>query len=566
MLTARRSRRDFLRGALLGSAATLLARRALAAERSLDLRRAPGASVLDVRACGATGNGHDLDTAAINDAIVTVSRRGGGVVKVSAGDYLCNTIHLQNDVTLQLDCGAILRAAPQGHYDPVEPNRWARYQDFGHDHWRNSMICGLGVANAAVIGQGLVCGDGLSRGRWVEDVVGTRGIADKVIALKQCRNIALSGFNLVGSAHFGVLATGVEKLTIGGLLVDTGRDGIDIDCCSDVAIEDTCFNTPYDDSIALKSSAALGYQKPTSDVRISRCLVTGGFAPGTLYDGRRVVVSARDGMKARIKIGTESCWGFENIVVENCAIWNALGIPLLTVDGGALKNVVLRDIVMENIQDAPLFLRLGERLRAFSDAAVHDFRDVTVENLKCSGFGMPIMIAGIPGHRIANVALKNIELVARSAQTAAEGGGWMAVGAPTAGSADLVPPEAARSYPEAGMFGSLPATLVFARHVAGLAIDGLRLCTVTSDRVLAKAAADRRPLFWFEDVEGERLAGIAVPGGKSEAICRSDRPVSFPVAASEPLARPPDWLSGNDLLTKRAPFAAKAAAGTTLSN
>ncbi|HEY3919660.1 MAG TPA: glycosyl hydrolase family 28 protein [Stellaceae bacterium] len=564
MLTSRRSRRDFLLGALLGSASALLARRAAAAERALEPRLGAGANVLDVRSCGATGNGHDLDTAAINDAIATVSRGGGGVVRVSAGDYLCNTIHLQNGVTLQLDRGAILRAAAQGHYDIVEPNRWARYQDFGHDHWRNSMICGLGVENAAIVGPGLLCGDGLSRGRWSEGLVQSRGVADKVIALKQCRNITLSGFNLVGSAHFGVLATGVEKLAISGLLVDTGRDGIDIDCSAQVAIEDVCFNTPYDDSIALKSSAALGYQRPTSDVRISRCLVTGGFEPGTLYDGRRVPVGARDGMKGRIKIGTESCWGFENIVVENCAIWNALGIPLLTVDGGALKNVVLRDIVMENIQDSPLFLRLGERLRAFSDAAVHDFRGVTVENLKCSGFGMPIMIAGIPGHRIENVTLRNIELVERSKETVPQSGGWMAVGEAAARSADLVPPEATRSYPEVGMFGPLPAKLLFARHVAGLAIDGLHLSKVTSDRELSRVVADRRPLFWFEDLVDERLAGVAVPGGKGEAICRSDRPVSFPVVASHALASPPDWLSGNDLLLKRAPLA--AARGRTVSN
>lgn len=540
MLATRRTRRDFLLAALLGSVSTALSgRAAMAADRALDLGR--NARALDVRTCGATGNGHDLDTAAINQAIATVSRKGGGVVRIPAGDYLCNTIHLQNGVTILLDSGAILRAAPPGNYDLVEPNRWAQYQDYGHDHWRNSLIYGRGVSDVAIEGAGLICGNGLSRGGWSDGYSQSRGVADKIIALKECRNVSFSGFNLIGSAHFGILATGVSNLEIHRLLVDTGRDGIDIDCCDHVSIADSCFNTPFDDSIAIKSSAALGYRRPTTNVRITGCLVTGGFAVGTLYDGRRIPISAADGMKARIKIGTESCWGFGDIAIEGCVVSNALGIPLLTVDGGALTNVAIRNVVMDNIQDAPLFLRLGERLRALPGAEVHDFRDVTVENLKCYGFKMPIMVCGIPGHRIGNVALRNIELVEQRDASPEKGGGWVAVDEAAARLPATTPPENERAYPEVGMFGPLPAKLMFARHVDGLEVDGLSLRKVKADREVQRPIADRRPLFWFHDLVDETFAKVEVPDGRGEPVCRSDKPVNFAVSVGDDLEAPPQW-------------------------
>ena len=509
-----RTRRDFLRATALATLSSALAAKALRAAPSIGT---------DVRVYGATGNDNNSDTAAINAAIDATATKGGGIVRIPAGDYLCHTIHLRDGITLYLERGAVLRAAPTGQYDPFQPNRWDRYQDFGHSHWHNSMICGVGVKDVAIAGPGVICGDGLSRGEF-SYASARHGGADKIIALKECRNVSLSGFTLIGSPHIAILATGVNNLHVSRLLVDVGRDGIDIDCCENVVVEDSAFNTPHDDSIVLKSSNALGYSRPTSNVQIRRCLVTGGFKPGTLVDGRRIAIGAADGMKARIKIGTESCWGFDRVSVENCIIWNALGIPLLTVDGGALTHVSLRDIAMRNIQDAPLLLRLGSRLRAPEGAKVERFAGVTVENLACDGFRMPVTIAGIPGHRIADVTLRNIELVRRAAPVPQEGGGWIPLAAAFAGS-DAVPPEKAGDYPEAGMFGPLPARFLFARHVENLAIDGLRLkSTVPAKALAAATTASNAPLFWFDDIEGVRFADIHAPDGAAGPICNPNAP------------------------------------------
>ncbi|HEY1504250.1 MAG TPA: glycosyl hydrolase family 28-related protein [Stellaceae bacterium] len=509
--------------------ATALA--ALSATVAAKTVRAASSAGIDVRACGATGNGRTLDTKAINAAIDGMAAKGGGTVRIPAGDYLCHTIHLRDGITLYLERGAVLRAAPAGQYDPFGPNRWDRYQDFGHSHWRDSMICGVGVKDVAIAGPGLICGNGLSRGE-ASYASARPGGADKIIALKECQNVSLSGFSLIGTPHIAILASGVSNLRVNRLLVDVGRDGIDIDCCEDVVVEDSAFNTPHDDSIVLKSSNALGYRRSTRNVQIRRCLVTGGFEPGTLYDGRSIAIGAADGMKARIKIGTESCWGFDRVSVENCVVWNALGIPLLAVDGGALTHVSLRDITMHNIQDAPLFLRLGSRLRAPDGAKVEEYSGIIVENLACDGFRMPVTISGLPGHPIADVTLRNVELTRHGAPTVQEGGGWIPRAAAFAAS-DVAPPENAGDYPEAGMFGPLPARFLFARHVQNLAIDGLRLKSNAAGKPLTAAATTSTvPLFWFDDIEDARFADIEAPDGATGPICNPGSPCRLSVTAS----------------------------------
>jgi polygalacturonase len=95
----------------------------------------------DVREFGATGDGKTLDTPAVNRAIVAAAAAGGGTVHVPAGTYACHSIRLQSFVALYLQPGATFLAAPAGGHDSAESNApWENYQDFGHNHWHNSLI------------------------------------------------------------------------------------------------------------------------------------------------------------------------------------------------------------------------------------------------------------------------------------------------------------------------------------------------------------------------------------------------------------------------------------------
>ena len=64
------------------------------------------------------------------------------------------------------------------------------------------------------------------------------------------------------------------------------------------------------------------------------------------------------------------------------------------------------------------------------------------------------------------------------------------------------PPELEKAYPEPTMFGDLPATGLFVRHVRNLEVSNLEV--ITED-------ADARPAFWLMDVDGADFFRVRVP-------------------------------------------------------
>jgi polygalacturonase len=71
---------------------------------------------------GSTADGKTLDTPIVNCAIAAAAAIGGGAVRFPAGVYACHSIRLKSFVTLYLEPGAAIVAAPAGGYDPAESN------------------------------------------------------------------------------------------------------------------------------------------------------------------------------------------------------------------------------------------------------------------------------------------------------------------------------------------------------------------------------------------------------------------------------------------------------------
>src|SRR6185295_11647913 len=190
---------------------------------------------------------------------------------------------------------------------------------------------------------------------------GERG-ADKTIALKLCHNVTLRDISIASGGHFAILATGVDNLTIDNVMIDTNRDGIDIDSCRNVRISNSSINSPNDDAITLKGSHALGASRPSENITITNCLVS-GFEIGSLLDGtyKRTVQRApdRDGPTGRIKIGTESEGDFRNIAISNVVFDTSRGLTLESVDGAHIEDVTVSNVTMRNVSNAPIFIRLG---------------------------------------------------------------------------------------------------------------------------------------------------------------------------------------------------------------
>ncbi len=452
----------------------------------------------NVRAFGAAGDGKELDTAGINNAIDAAAAAGGGTVVFPAGSYLSFSIHLKSNVALYLDQGATIIAADSpapggaGGYDLPEPNE-STFQDFGHSHWHNSLIWGEGIENVSILGPGRIWGKGLSRGAGPQGPrAETPGVGNKAIALKNCHNVVLRDFSLLHAGHFGVLATGADNLTIDNLKIDTNRDGVDVDQCRNVRISNCYVNSPWDDGICLKSSYGLGSAKPTEFVTITNCYVSGCFEEGTLLDGtyKRFAPDVRVPHTGRIKFGTESNGGFRNITISNCVFEGCQGFALESVDGSLLEDITVNNLSMRDIITAPIFLRLGSRMRGPQGTPVGTLRRVIITNVVCSNSVSRLgsIISGIPGHPIEDLQISNIQILH-------QGGG-------TKEQAALQPPERENQYPEPSMFGTMPSHGFFLRHVKGLQIDNVDIHT---------AKDDLRPAFYLEDVERAGFSRIRTP-------------------------------------------------------
>jgi hypothetical protein len=141
-----------------------------------------------------------------------------------------------------------------------------------------------------------------------------------------------------------------------------------------------------------------------------------------------------------------------------------------------VSDVSVRDVVVDGC-NVPIFVRLGARGRGQPHPAPGSIRSITIEDVHAVGATDACTISGIPGHRVEDVAMSRLSLAASPATP------------PRTGPV----PECVADYPQAGMFGPLPASVVYARHVDGLLLRGVRATTPDDDS---------RPWLVVDDVQG----------------------------------------------------------------
>jgi polygalacturonase len=432
----------------------------------------------NIKQYGAIGDGKNLDSKAINKAIETAAAQGGGTVFIPAGNYLCGSIHLKSNISLYLDQGATIIAADvtaENGYDEEEPTVNTTYQDSGHSHFHNSLIWGENLHDISILGQGTIWGKGL-----YHDYVKSKQSANKAIALYLCRNVNISGISILHGGWFGILATGVDNLTINNIM--------DIDCCRNVHVSDCSVNSPNDDGICLKSTFALGFARATENVTITNCGVS-GFVEGSFLDTTyKHFDDPQFAPTGRIKLGTESNGGFKNIVISNCTFNYCRGLALETVDGGLLEDVTITNITMRDIGNAPIFLRLASRMRGPDGVPVGELRRIIISNIVAYNVNDAILMSGITGRVINDIELKNIKLYFN--------------GNGTADQADRDIPEMEKGYPEPGSFGTLPAYGIYARHINGLKLEDIDLNLINPDQ---------RPAIMLDDVNSANIRFTKAP-------------------------------------------------------
>ena len=419
--------------------------------------------VFNIRRYGATGDGRTKDTAAIQKAIDACEATGGGTVYFPSGDYLSGSLRLKSSVTLYLDSGAtILGSKDQADYDPYEKLDYDSDTNGEETYFHYSLIWGENVHHVAIVGIGTIDANRDERG------------GPKPIALKRCQHITIRDITIKNAPNYTISLLGCDYVNIDGVTILNGySDGIDPDCCRNVRISN-CHIESWDDAIVPKSSFALGYKRICENITVTNCVLSTSCNA--------------------FKLGTGSYGGFRNIAFSNSVIFDPQqgqhpisGIALETVDGGMVDGIVVSNISMRNVS-TPIFLRLGNRggwKGGIKNPVPGTLRNVSISTIVATGASLACSITGLPGHPVDGVTLDNIRILYK-------GGGKK-------DPAQKGVPEHPAKYPEATMFGELPAYGFYGRHARNLRLHNLQLQCETTDE---------RPALICEDVENLQLDGF----------------------------------------------------------
>lgn len=472
------TRKDFLLRSTAAALPVSLAGAALVASAAEGAATVPLSAQFNVRQFGAKGDGQTKDTAAIQSAM-DAAGVAGGTVYVPPGKYLCGTVRFKSHVTVFLDAGATLIFSPdRDDFDPLEKLDFKPPDDDETSDFHYALLRGQNVEHVGVVGPGTIDGNR------------TKRKGPKPIAFKSCRHIAVRDVTIQNSPNYNISLLGCDHVNIEGVTILNGYcDGIDPDCCHHVRIAN-CYVESWDDAIVPKASFALGRRHSTENLSVTNCVLTTACNC--------------------FKLGTESSSDFKNITVSNCTmyarpeLWKgrhpSSGISLEMVDGASLERIAISNIVMVNM-NAPIFVRLGNRGRSQAVPKPEHLEGISISDIVATGSRRVSSITGVPGFPVRRITLKNIRV-------SSIGGG----------SADLARkevPENESKYPDADMFGDLPAYGLFCRHAETLVLDNVQFH-------LEKP--DGRPAMIFDRVEDLELraSSAAPPSSEEPAIALRD--------------------------------------------
>lgn len=445
------------------------------------------AAIFDIGFYGAKPDDGGDDTAAIQRAIDRCAEAGGGTVNFPTGTFHSGTVFLRSNVSIYLRNGAVWKGVNAvDAYPPIEPPVPSREDR----EPRRAMIYGHQVKNVKLFGEGTLYPGG-DYEIWEADRENKKYYLRPFgLHLVESQDITVEGLTMKNSPFWMQRYFHCDRVRLSGLTIynhsNLNNDGIDIDGCHDVVI-DNCIIDSSDDALVLKSEGA----RAVEDVVITNCILSSHATP--------------------LKCGTGSIGGFKRITISNIVIrpskskemhhvleaWGGLsGIDLLNVDGGVMEDILIDNVVIHGTE-TPIFIKLGNRHSGWDgkpEATPGLTRNISISNLIARDCG-PIAsaITGYPGNPVHDVRLSNIDISMR--------------GKGPAGAAMEPVPEHSDRYPYNRMFGSdLPAYGLFLRHVNGLRVDNVRL---------SYGGTEERPALHLEQARDVVFRGLEaqVPAG-----------------------------------------------------
>ena len=377
------------------------------------------------------GDGRD-NSEAFKTALEAIAEEEGGILKVGKGIWRTGPLELFSGTTLLLDEGAVISFIPEPErYRPVR-TRWEGVECYA----MRPCLFAAGRKGIRVAGKGVLDGGGpvwwdllrekrrrfQARPETPEELElarlnpdyrhqagggGGRGIQFLRPPLAQflnCADVRMEGLTLRNSPFWTLHPVYCSGLTLKDLTIMNpadapNTDGIDIDSCEDVLIEN-CRVSVGDDGIALKSGSGedgIRAARPCRRVTVRGC---------TVEDGHGGIV-----------IGSETAGGIYEVLAEDCLFRGTdRGIRIKT---RRIRDLEFRNLIMEN-NLCPLAINMYYRCGAepgdgaFSlealpvTAATPLIRGIRITSIRAAGCrAAAAFIAGLPESPVENISLRD---------------------------------------------------------------------------------------------------------------------------------------------------------------
>lgn len=360
----------------------------------------------NVKEYGAAGNGHALDSEAIQKAIDAASASGSkanpGKVVVPKGLYLIGTIQLKSHIDFHLEEGSRLILSPDiQHYRINQPGVLA--EGFAGNE---AAVVADDAVNLKITGPGIIDGRSLQFMDHYEEANEwwiPKDFRPRLVVLTGCQDVEVRDVTLADAPIWTLHLIGCEHALVDGVKVRNrldvpNSDGIDPDHCRDVEIRN-CDVLCGDDAIVVKATRNAGGRAKW-----------GGACENIII--KDCVVDTQDCV---LKIGSETTADIRNIRFERIkAKYCSRGIGIILRDEGSVYDVLYKDIEFTSRYFSDPWWGRGEPISLTAiprhpESKLGTIHNIRIENILARAENSA-RIDGSAQSRIRDVTLENVSL------------------------------------------------------------------------------------------------------------------------------------------------------------